>query len=286
MIEEKTFNNGFPYIEINNAMAEAKIALQGAHVFAYKARNRPALLWLSTKSHFTQGKAIRGGIPLCFPWFGKNTEDETLPQHGFARTALWELAEVEALDDGSTCVRLRLCESRESLAQWNYRFELTLEVHVAESLSVQLQIKNRDTKAFEIGTALHTYLRVSDIEDVKIEGLEGSSYYDALTKRTQVQEGNVKIKEEVDRVYQTKGENIIVRAGVQSINIKSEGSSSVVIWNPWKEKSVSMQDMSDTGYKSMVCVETSNALADRQTLAPGETHNIGALYREEGFNTN
>jgi len=280
MITHKTFPNGFPYIETQNKFAKAKIALQGAHVFAYETRGYEPLLWLSEKAYFAEGKAIRGGIPLCFPWFGKHKSDASLPQHGFARTTLWELVSEEELEDGSSHVILRLCESPKSLALWAYTFELTLDVYVGTSLRVVLHIRNTDTKAFEVGTALHTYFKVHNIADVSIGGLKNAKYYDALTQSHQKQESTLDIYEEIDRVYQTEGQTLYFSECDRLTCIESKGSSSVVIWNPWKEKSIAMVDMTDDGYKSMVCLETSNAREDTRTIEPDCVHSLEVLYKQ------
>lgn len=280
MIKQKTLKNNFPYIDIQNKYAKAKIALQGAHVFEYQAVDKPALLWLSDAAYFTEGKAIRGGIPLCFPWFGKHKSDDALPQHGFARTALWELVLEEELVDGSSHVQLKLCESSQSLALWNYRFELTLDVYVGEALRVVISVYNTDTRAFEVGTAFHTYFQVSNIDDVRIEGLKGAVYYDALTQSTHTEKGTLSIHEETDRVYQTHNDTLSFSDAKYSTSIESKGSSSVVVWNPWKEKSLAMADMTDDGYESMVCLETSNAREDTRWVEPSEVHRIEVRYSQ------
>ena len=140
MIRQQTLKNNFSYIEVTNIHAQAKIALRGAHVFEYKAKDKPALLWLSPKAYFEERKAIRGGIPICFPWFGKHKEDASLPQHGFARTALWELAREETLEDGSTHVQLKLSNTAETLKVWAYTFEVYLDVFIGETLKLGLYI--------------------------------------------------------------------------------------------------------------------------------------------------
>jgi glucose-6-phosphate 1-epimerase len=280
MIAHKQYPNGFKYIEITNAYAHAKIALQGAHVFGYKAKNKPALLWLSPKAYLEEGKAIRGGIPLCFPWFGKHKSDISLPQHGFARTALWELVLENELDDGSAHIRLKLSYTKETLKVWAYKFEVYLDIIVGETLHLGLQITNNDSKAFEISTALHTYFNISHIADVCISGLEGCSYYDALTQHTKVQSKTLKFSSEVDRVYQGLKKSIVLKDATQEITIKSKGSGSLVVWNPWKQKSGAMADMSDNGYLDMVCLETSNAREDARVIAPLQTHSLEVTYTQ------
>ena len=277
MIEHKQYLNGFKYIEVNNAYASAKIALQGAHVFAYKAVDKPALLWCSKKAYFEEGKAIRGGIPICFPWFGKHEDNSSLPQHGFARTSLWDVVKEEE-KDGTTLIRLQLSHSDESLKLWAYKFEVCLDVMVGESLEMSLHIKNIDSKPFKVSTALHTYLSISNIHDISIEGFEDAEYYDALSHTHQRQNSSLVIDKETDRVYETSVTPMILKDINYFTTIKSKGSNSLVVWNPWKEKSEAMSDMTDDGYKSMLCLETANAREDARTLKPYETHSISVRY--------
>ncbi|HHB94999.1 MAG TPA: D-hexose-6-phosphate mutarotase, partial [Campylobacterales bacterium] len=124
MITHKELDNGYKYIEIENSHAEAKIALQGAHLFHYQAKGKKPLLWLSELAHFEEGKAIRGGVPICFPWFGPNQYNADLPQHGFARNQLWKLMSAQELADGSTHLQLILTPNKETRAVWDSSFVL------------------------------------------------------------------------------------------------------------------------------------------------------------------
>jgi len=278
MIQHKQLQNGFKYMEINNVYASAKIALQGAHIWAYTPKDKSDLLWVSEASYFEEGKTIRGGIPVCFPWFGKHATDASLPQHGFARTSLWKLVKEVVQADGSTLVRLELRETAQSLKLWPYKFTLTLDVHIADSLSITMSIKNADEKAFEVGTALHTYLHISDVEDVNIDGLQNTSYFDALTQSTQIQKDPLQIDKEIDRVY-TVSNRVSMSDKHHTINIEPQGSNTLVVWNPWKKKSASMGDMTKDGYKTMLCLETANAREDVRVVKPQETHVMGVIYR-------
>ena len=281
MILHKQFDNGYTYLEIQNDCAEAKIALQGAHLFHYKVKNKAPLLWLSERAYFEEGKAIRGGIPICFPWFGKNKENATLPQHGFARTALWKIVLEEEVDESTTHIRLQLKPNADTLELWPYLFDLTLDVTIGNELSIALSVTNTDSKAFEITAALHTYFSVSDINTVRIKGLDESRYYDALDDSCYKQKGDIFIQEEVDRVYLDPSDSIILLDGESKVHLQQEGSNSLVVWNPWMEKSEQMTDMSRDGYRSMVCLETANAREDARVLRPNETHVLKAVISQE-----
>ncbi len=281
MINHKQFDNGYNYIEIQNECAEAKIALQGAHLFHYKVKHKPALLWVSEMAYFEEGKAIRGGIPICFPWFGKNRENASLPQHGFARTALWKVVLEEEVDECHTHIRLQLKPNVDTLEQWPYLFELYLDVTIGNELSIALSVTNTDSKAFEISTALHTYFSVSDINTIRIKGLDESRYYDALDNSSYKQKGDIFIQEEVDRVYSDPSDTIALLDGDSMVHLQQEGSNSLVVWNPWIEKSGQMADMSADGYRSMVCLETANARDDARILNPHDTHVLKAVISQE-----
>jgi glucose-6-phosphate 1-epimerase len=276
LIIRKQYDNGFEYIEINNDQAEAKIALQGGHLFHYKAIDKPALLWLSKLAYFEKGKAIRGGVPICFPWFGKHKNNASLAQHGFARTQMWEVVFEEEVDADHTHIRLELKPNEETLEQWPYLFEAHLDMIIGSTLSIALHVTNKDTKAFEISTALHTYFALSDIDAISIKGLDHCLYFDALRSETFMQEGDVQIKEEVDRVYSNPSKTISLLENDNCVNLEHEGSNSLVVWNPWIEKSQEMIDMSDDGYKNMVCLETSNVREDARILNANESHVIKA----------
>jgi glucose-6-phosphate 1-epimerase len=281
MINHKQLDNGYKYIEIQNDCAEAKIALQGAHLFHYKVKNKAALLWLSEKAYFEEGKAIRGGIPICFPWFGKNKENTSLPQHGFARTVLWKVVLEEEVDECHTHIRLQLKANANTLEQWPYLFDLYLDVTIGNELGIALSVTNTDSKAFEISTALHTYFLVSNINTVRIKGLDESTYYNALDDSNYKQKDDILIQEEVDRVYSDPSDTITLLDGECKVKLQQEGSNSLVVWNPWIEKSEQMTDMYNDGYKSMVCLETSNAREDARIVKAGETHVLKAVISQE-----
>lgn len=277
MIEHKELENGFQYIEVNNHHATAKIALQGAHLFHYQAINKEPLLWLSKKAYFEKAKAIRGGVPICFPWFGKDNTDPSLPQHGFARKQVWKLISTHELADGSTNLQFMLTPNKETRALWDYSFVLIYDVTVGKKLTLKLSTINTDTQAFEITQALHSYFNVSDIKNVSIEGLENSIYYDSLEQVLAKQHKALSISEEVDRVYFDASSKITLLDGDRKIELNQEGSKSLVVWNPWKEKSETMTDMNDDGYKTMVCLETANALKDFRIVKAGETYSLKVI---------
>ncbi len=280
MITVKENPAGFSYIEVQNSSAFAKVALQGGHLFQYKEKGKSPLLWLSEKSHFETGKAIRGGIPLCWPWFGAHPEDDTLPQHGFARTALFEFVSSDEPDENTSEIILKLTSSDKTFALWPYQFELLVQITVGRELRIALTSRNCGTEPFSISSALHSYFAVSDISQVSVQGLERRAYWDKLTGETSIQQGLLRVNEEVDRVYQNTGNTLLLVDKERTIQIVSKGSASAVVWNPWKEKTKGMADMEEAGYKRMLCVETANVLDDAQRVEPGAEHRLELVVSE------
>ncbi len=275
MITHKKLQNGFEYIEIKNRAAEAKIAMQGAHLFHYQREGEEPILWLSEVSDFEYGKAIRGGVPVCWPWFGFH-EERSLPQHGFARISMWEFVCGKEIDEKTSSVTFRLTCNDKTLKMWPYRFELKLHVVISDNLTLELKTTNIDDREFKITQALHTYFKVSHISHVNIKGLDKKPYLDALTYKNELQKGDITFNEEVDRVYQEGDGEIVLKDKNREIHIKNQGSSSVVVWNPWIEKTKRMSAMSEDAYEHFVCIESANAFDDRKVLESGGSHTLVA----------
>jgi len=276
MIVHKRLANGFEYIEVKNEAAEAKVALQGAHLFHYAKVGEEPILWLSEVSDFEVGKAIRGGVPLCWPWFGFN-EDKSLPQHGFARISMWEFVGGDEVDAKTTVLTLRLTHDEKTLQIWHYKFLLELKITISDKLMLELKTTNLDDKSFKISQALHTYFSVSHISEVAIKGLDKKPYLDALTWKKEIQNGDITLNQEVDRVYQEVDGEIVLSDKKREVYIKNSGSSSVVVWNPWIEKTLRMSGMKPNAYENMLCIESANAFDDARVLKPQEEHILGAV---------
>lgn len=276
MVTFDKLSNGFEYIAVQNTSATAKIALQGAHLFHYCKTNQEPLLWLSDISYYEQGKAIRGGIPICWPWFGFH-KDKTLPQHGFARTSMWEFVGSSEPDAKTSSVSFRLQHSDETLKMWNHRFDLELKITISDSLKLELKTTNLDDKEFTITQALHTYFAVSDISKVSVSGLDKKPYLDALTLKQEIQNGDIFFSSEVDRVYQEVDGELILRDKNREISIMNSCSYSVVVWNPWVEKTKKMSAMREDAYKNMLCIESSNAYDDAVVIKSDCSHTLGAI---------
>jgi glucose-6-phosphate 1-epimerase len=264
-------------MEINNKLASAKISLQGAHIYSYKPKGKDELFWLSELSEFEKGKAIRGGVPICWPSFGMN--NPKLPQHGFARVTNFEHIYTKELDAGTTQVLLRLKHNARTQEIWPYKFQLDVKFIISESLKIELSTTNLDTQEICITQALHSYFNVSNIEHVEIFGLEQKPFFDALLEESFVQEGVIKIDQEFDKVYQKVDTNIVLQDKIKRVEIQSDGSSSVVVWNPWIEKCKRMSAMKEDAYKEFVCIETANAFDDYKIIKPQQTHTLSVIIK-------
>ncbi len=275
MIETKTLANGFTYLSVKNSCATARIALQGAHLFHYQRHADAPLLYVSSTSHFENGKAIRGGIPVCWPWFGKHKSDSKLPQHGFARTTDWKCIKTKERDAHSSEITLQLENIHKNDLLWPHKAELQLKILVGNTLQMQLITTNHDCQPFTISSALHSYFAVSNISKIIVKGLNNIPFIDTLTMTHEQHEDDITITGETDRVYQDVCHPITLHDAERIIKIHNSGSTSAVLWNPWIEKCREMADMGNNDYKTMLCIETANAFTDERTLAPGESHTLG-----------
>ena len=253
---------------------------------SFRPRDLEPVLWLSRHSHFKAGKAIRGGIPVCWPWFADHPADRDKPAHGFVRTAVWSVSESEKRKDESTRLRLLITDNEETMKLWPYRFQLEIDITVSDTLIVKLIVTNTGNTAFSYGGALHSYFNISSIADITIEGLEGCSYVDKVDRgNRKVQEGPVKINSEIDSIYlDTEADCIIKDSGMQrKIRVAKSGSRTTVVWNPWIDKALGIKDFGDEEYKNMVCVETANADSDIITIIPGTTHQLESIITLESL---
>lgn len=268
---------GLPVARIDNGVAVAEVYLHGAHVTAFQPQSSEPVLWMSPSAQFQNDKAIRGGVPVIWPWFGPHATDSDKPQHGFARTAEWQVNATKALSDGSTQLQLCLTDTPATQALWPFAFELSLTITVGAELKIELTSRNTGEQSFTVGAALHSYFVVGDVKNMQVDGLHNCHFIDQLDgNKVKQQNGVVSITEEVDRIYIDTDATCVIHDENLSrhIQIKKTGSRSTVVWNPWSEKAKGMADFSDDGYQQMVCIETANAADDVRQLASGETHTL------------
>jgi len=278
--------SGMAVVEIASPSAEATIALQGAQLIGWDLRGEESVIWLSPAARFAPGKSIRGGVPVCWPWFGSHATEPSFPAHGFARTSSWGVTAAQQLPDGSTRLTFRLIQSEQTRALWPYPSDLELHITVGAVLEMDLITRNTGVQPIVIGNALHTYIEVSDVRDIAILGLDGCSYIDKVRGgERKRQAGPVIIAAEVDRIYlASTGDCVIEDPGLKRrILISKRGSSSTVVWNPWIDKAERLGDLGEDGYLRMVCVESANAADDVVTVAPGDEHHLWVRYQVEAL---
>ena len=265
----------FPYIQITNDQATAVISVYGGQVLSFQPKGAPQdMMFVSENAYYKTGKAIKGGIPVCWPWFGPDPEGAGRPSHGFARNRLWQVRAAAALPSGETKVTLGFSDTEDTQALWPYPFELAIEITVGTTLNMALISRNRGDRPFDITQALHTYFTVGDIAQTSVVGLDGTTYIDKVDgSQVKPQSGPVEIAAEVDRIYQGVPSELIIQDAAlgRRIRITSAGNQTTVVWNPWSEISVKMADLEDHDYTRFICVETTNAADDVVTVpAQGE----------------
>jgi glucose-6-phosphate 1-epimerase len=280
--------HGLPRIEVNNQHASAQIYLHGAHVTRFTPRGAQPVLWMSAKSFFDPAKPIRGGVPICWPWFGPHPSDSTLPAHGFVRSRAWTLVETSALHDGRTRVVLGLTSDDSTLKLWPHAFALRFTITVGSTIDLDLRIDNPGAALFTCAEALHTYLTVGDARQISISGLSGTTYVDKLRQAQRFTDaGDVTITAETDRVYLNTAATCTVRDPLlgRQLVIAKDGSQATVVWNPWIAKAKAMADFGDDEWPGMVCVETVNALDHTLTIPAGGSHHMVARIGTEPLKT-
>ncbi|MFA0966157.1 D-hexose-6-phosphate mutarotase [Pseudomonas amygdali] len=281
---------------IRHGEAELLVAQQGAHILSYQVAGQQPLVWLNEEAVFKQGKPIRAGMPICWPWFGNlernpqsvqamRDSSESAKAHGEVRALDWQLLGIGA-DGDALLVEFVLPEAEGHLPGWPHNVALKLSVRLDHALNVSLVSYNCGTESVVISQALHTYFAVSDVRQVSVEGLDGLRYIETLANwEEREQAGDLTFTGETDRIYKDiPGVLSIVDPQWQRrIHIRSTGSKSAILWNPWIEKTGKFTDMAADGWQRMVCVETANVLDDVVTLAPDQMHVLGVSIWSEAL---
>lgn len=266
-------DHSYPIFEIEHPTCAARVALHGAHVLSWQPVDEDEVLYLSPDAVFQEGKAIRGGIPICWPWFNAHPADSAQPSHGLVRTRFWDFLGASENEFG--------VELRFALADGIWKAELT--IHAGEVLEVSLKSKNESEVPIVVSGALHTYLSVSDISQVRVVNLAGSSYLDTVGERVmRKQKGDVVFDREVDRIYESSTSTLLVDdLSGRTILIEKMGSPSTVVWNPWIDKAAALPDLPDDGYQKFCCIETAIANDKAEIIMPGSSHVLMTLISVE-----
>lgn len=265
---------------LENEAATGLIYDHGAQLVSWVPSGKAPVLWLSEHAVFAPDQAIRGGVPIVFPWFGGGISGTSTPAHGFARVSEWTQTELVNTPDRSSATYV-LTESNAHSAQFPYDYRVTYACELGESLELTLTVENLDAHSFTFEAALHAYLHVGDAEQIVIEGLDGTQYRDKVSGKNGVlQVGDLRLSGPTDRVYESSGEVCVVDPVLgRRLHVRKAASANTVIWNPWSTGAANLADMGDDEWRSMVCVEGANVLGNAITLEPGEQHTMGySLY--------
>ncbi|HUT41217.1 MAG TPA: D-hexose-6-phosphate mutarotase [Gammaproteobacteria bacterium] len=277
-----TGQGGLTNAVISNDLARATVSLYAGQVLSWQPKAmQHDVLFLSDRAYYQAGKAIKGGVPVCWPWFGPDPQGKGRPAHGFARTSAWKVLDTAALENGATQLVLGLTLNDQTRSLWEGDIEAQLEITVGNTLRLALTTHNRGNEPIELGQALHTYFAVGDIAKTMVSGLEDRTYIDKVdNSRQKVQMGAVTVSGEVDRIYTGVDRELQIHDAAHNrvIHIQAGGSASAVVWNPWQAIAASMADLGDEDYRHMLCVETTNAGPDVVKLAAGAKHTLSAEY--------
>lgn len=271
---------GLERLAIDCPAASARMFLHGAHLAHWQPAGQRPVLWMSRRSMFGAGQPIRGGAPICFPWFGPHPADPKLPLHGIIRLRTWRLDTVNEGSDGSVRAELCLRSDERTRSLWAHDFEARFAVEVGAGLTMSLTVHNTGGAAFDFEEALHTYLAVGDVRQVRIGGLAGVTFIDKtdhFRRKTQGPEP-IAIAAETDRLYLDTDAAVVLDDPSlgRRIHVAKSGSRCTAVWNPWIAKAKAMPDFGDDEWSGMICIETANAADNRVTLAPGAAHTMQA----------
>ena len=273
--------DGLPHLLVTTRAATAQVFFHGAHVAQWRpANSETPVLWLSAQSYFRGDKAIRGGVPICFPWFGPHSTDRTAPAHGFVRLVDWSLVDVGEAADGTVTLAFALDIHEDTSPLWPHRCRVVYRISIGSTLAVTLDVENPGGEPLTFEAALHSYLSVCDIRQVSITGLEETDYLDKVEGFARRRQGSepIRFTGETDRVYlDTRAPCWIGDTGwSRAIVVNKSGSRSTVVWNPWAEKAKTFPDFGADEWRRMVCVESANVGAAAVRLEPGASHAMRA----------
>ena len=268
-----------PIVEVNTEAATARLSLFGAHLLHWQPAGHGPVLWLSDGAVLDGRKAVRGGIPVCWPWFAGHREHAEWPSHGFARTTQWQLEDVKREGD---VIRLTLALPNRSDhdTYWPHNTRPKLTFRIGATLDIALTVENVDTQPLTIGQALHTYFAVGEIDAVSVAGLEHNSFIDKLAATSESAAATgapIEIGREIDRIYRGVSKPIVLHdpALSRTITITHSGGGNAIVWNPWVDKAARLGDMGAQGsHERMLCIETGSVAPDEFSLAPGARHTL------------
>ena len=287
-IRFKKLADGVVVAENANSLATATISLYGGHVVIWRPKHQDEpVLWVSKLAQFKPGKAIRGGVPICWPWFGAHPSNPKLPAHGYARISPWEVVAVRALDNGAEEITLALSDTDLSPAHGPRAVRLSARITVGATLEVALTTTNEVDQPVVLSEGLHTYFKVGDVTNISVLGLDGSEYVDLLRDNLRCQQvGPVRFDGELGGIYVNNQATCVIEDPLlhRRIHIMKSGSCSTAVWNPWTLTAAKMDDLGpEEGWRDMVCVERANTLVNQVRVAARAGHTITATYSAENL---
>jgi glucose-6-phosphate 1-epimerase len=277
-------NGGLPKIKITSAAASAEIYLHGAHLTSWVPGGAEEVIFLSEKAQFQNGKAIRGGVPICFPWFNAKTDNPKAPSHGFVRTKSWEL---ESIIHEGNAIAVALSTANDEVTQkwWPHEFQALQKITISSQLQMELTVSNTGALPFSFQEALHTYYRVGNVREARLSSLDGVSYLDNTDGlREKTQHGDNLFSQRIDNAYlNTESDLVLTDPSLKRrIHIGRQNSHNTVVWNPWAELAGGMADLGDE-WPKVLCVEAANIHANAVRLQPGEQHSMTAHIKLENL---
>jgi glucose-6-phosphate 1-epimerase len=272
-------NGALPKVRVSGSFGEGEMYLHGAHVTSWKPAGHDEALFVSTKSRWQEGQAIRGGIPICFPWFRAKADDPNAPAHGFVRTKSWRL---ESIVENESEVSVSMFTESDDLTRrwWPGEFRLVHRVTFGSELRMELVCTNTGTKPLKFEEALHTYNRVANVQDVRLQGLDGVSFLDNMkSNQEKTQGGDVTIASQTDSAYRNTQSVVDLLDPIKNrrIRLRKEHSLNTVVWNPWTDGAERLQDLGPSEWRQFLCVEASNIMGAAVDLAPGQQHMMAAV---------
>lgn len=266
-------SGGLAKVRVDTSRCTGEVYLHGAHVTHFQPHGHADVLWVSSQSAFADGKAIRGGVPICFPWFGPLASDPSAPGHGWARTRAWSIESIDDDGNGDVTVTLQV-----QIDDFDLSYAVTFGETLTMSLTVSLSADATSETSFE--EALHTYFALSDVRTIEIDGLQSSRYIDKVDAATQKDASGATIRfdGECDRVYLDTDATCVLNDAQlgRKITVAKTNSINTVVWNPWIDKSKRMADFGDDEWPGMVCIETANVGKTAVTLQPDQSHTMTA----------
>jgi glucose-6-phosphate 1-epimerase len=272
-------NGGLARVNIISPLAHGEIYVHGAHVTSWRPAGSEEVLFLSSKSRWEEGQAIRGGIPICFPWFRGKADDPHAPAHGFVRTRSWQLYSIVENNDG-VAVTMFIENDEQTRRWWPAEFRLVHRVTFGSELKLELVCINTGKTRLHFEEALHTYNRVADVGTVRLQGLDETHFLDNTdSNKEKTQLGDVTIASQTDNAFinTQNAVDLLDPKMRRRIRLQKAKSSTTVVWNPWQEGAAGLRDLGEGECKQFLCVEASNIIGGAVTLGPGQGHTMSAV---------